>query len=64
MLMMLMYVDVFFDVDDVEQFILILMKAFFFFGFRNGIRVTVRCPSLTDPDDVECLQHLGSSRFV
>ena len=28
--MMLMYVDVFFDVDDVEQFILILMKAVFF----------------------------------
>lgn len=24
---------------------------------RNGIRVTVRCPSLTDPDDVECLQN-------
>lgn len=23
---------------------------------RNGIRVTVRCPSLTDSDDAECLQ--------
>lgn len=25
---------------------------------RNGIRVTVRCPSLTDSDDAECLQLL------
>ena len=31
--------------------------------FRNGIRVTVRCPSLTDPDDVECLQLLGVYGF-
>ena len=31
---------------------------------RNGIRVTVRCPSLTDPDDVECLQLLDNKKTL
>ena len=29
---------------------------------RNGIRVTVRCPSLTDSDDAECLQLLDFNK--